>query len=123
MALSYTNPVWAGYFADPFVLRWNSDYFAYGTSESPREHERNGANPSVFEILCSQNLVDWTPAGAALVASQEDIRNAFWAPEVAAHDGRFFLYYSSAPVGQDELHRLRVAVADEPRGPFRPVGA
>lgn len=34
MALEYTNPVWPGYFADPFILRSGGTYFAYGTGES-----------------------------------------------------------------------------------------
>ena len=33
MAATYTNPVWPGYFADPFVLRVGKEYFAYGTGE------------------------------------------------------------------------------------------
>jgi GH43 family beta-xylosidase len=43
---------------------------------------------------------------------------AYWAPEVAEEAGRFYLYYSMATEAGDEHHRLRVATADSPGGPF-----
>ena len=119
--MTYTNPVWPGYFADPFVLRWRGEYFAYGTAETLERDARGSAQ--AFKILHSRDLVRWEPAGAALTLKSEEATRAYWAPEVAERDGRFFLYYSSAPAGRDELHRLRVAVADEPRGPFIDAGA
>jgi GH43 family beta-xylosidase len=32
------------------------------------------------------------------------------------------MFFSSAPEGRDELHRLRVATADDPQGPFHDAG-
>ena len=121
MTLTYKNPVWPGYFADPFVLRWRGEYFAYGTGETREPAAADGA--SIFAILHSRDLVHWERVGAAFAPRPSEERNAFWAPEVAERDGRFFLYYSTAPEGRDELHRLRVALADDPRGPFRDAGA
>lgn len=118
---TYTNPVWPGYFADPFVLRTRGEYFAYGTAET-LERAADGS-AQAFKILRSRDLVTWETAGAALAIPAPDSARAYWAPEVAEHDGRFFLYYSSAPAGRDELHRLRVAVASDPWGPFADVGA
>lgn len=120
MALTYQNPVWPGYFADPFVLRAGDDYYAYGTAET-LEVAPNGGTQA-FKILRSRDLVRWEPAGAALRLAPAESERAYWAPEVAAADSRYFLYYSSAPAGRDELHRLHVAVADTPTGPFRPSG-
>lgn len=112
----YQNPVWPGYFADPFVLRWRGEYFAYGTAASLER----GADETLraFQILRSPDLVSWKPAGAALPVPEPQAAHAFWAPEVAECSDRFFLYYSRAPAGTDEQHRLHVAVADEPTGPF-----
>src|SRR4051812_33116097 len=109
MAWTYQNPIWPGYFADPFVLRWRGEYFAYGTAEK-LERDETGATWA-FTILRSRNLQDWERAGHALPLAAEAAAQAFWAPEVAEHGGRFYLYYSSAPAGADELHRLHVAVA------------
>jgi beta-xylosidase len=120
MAWHYRNPVWPEYFADPFVLRWADSYYAYGTGE--RLTARDG-KPAAFAILRSSDLVAWEPLGGALFVDGGDIDHAFWAPEVAACDGKFFLYYSTAPAGRDELHRLRVAVAERPEGPFTDRGA
>ncbi len=120
MPLTYRNPVWPGYFADPFVLRWRGEYFAYGTAET-LERTASGA-ARAFKILRSRDLAHWEPAGAALELSGDESTRAYWAPEVAEQNGRFLLYYSSAPAGRDELHRLQVAVANDPAGPFTVAG-
>lgn len=120
MALSYRNPLWPGYFADPFVLKVGEAYYAYGTGES-LEPAADGA-ARAFTILQSPDLVHWTPAGAALEVPAGQREDAFWAPEVAAVDGRFFLYYSRAPAGRDEEHRLRVATASHPAEPYQDRG-
>jgi arabinan endo-1,5-alpha-L-arabinosidase len=44
----------------------------------------------------------------------------YWAPEVAEVDGRWFMYYSAGT--GDQGHRLRVAVAESPLGPFHDQG-
>jgi GH43 family beta-xylosidase len=113
------NPVWPGYFADPFVLRHQGVYYAYGTGE-PLGPGHASPAPTAFDILRSRDLARWEHVGAALSVPPGEVGHAFWAPEVAEHGDRFFLYYSSAPADQDELHRIRVAVADSPLGPFQP---
>ncbi len=120
MVLSFQNPVWPEYFADPFVLQWRGEYFAYGTGETAEINEAGEIR--AFKILRSSDLVRWSPAGAALVPTTEQRTHAFWAPEVAVHEGTFYLYYSSAPANRDELHRLRVATAQHPLGPFHDRG-
>jgi beta-xylosidase len=108
------GPVWDGYFADPFVLRLpEGGYVAYGTHPG-REDER------VFEALLSPDLVHWESAGAVLERLPESFGEDYWAPEVAFHDGAYWMYYS---VGRGiEGHHLRVARADRPEGPFRDLG-
>ena len=106
---TYTNPVYPGYFADPFVLRVDDEYFAYGTGSTPEGR--------VFEVLHSTDLVQWRSVGGALEPLADPTATTYWAPEVLAHDGRYFMYYS---VGEEDRHHvLRVAVADQPAGPFR----
>jgi GH43 family beta-xylosidase len=41
---------------------------------------------------------------------------------VAERDGRFYMYYSTATGEGDDGHRLRVAIADHPAGPFVDAG-
>ena len=52
MTLSYRNPVFPHYFADPFVLRVGREYWAYGTAP-PDERGRH------FPILRSNDLAHW----------------------------------------------------------------
>ena len=114
--MTYQNPVWAGYMADPFVLKWRGEYYAYGTGERQ-------ADGRVFPLLHSTDLAHWTSLGGALEPGNGAEQHAYWAPEVAERDGRFYLYYSSAGGAGDETHRLRVAVADHPAGPFHDTGS
>lgn len=115
---TYANPVHAGYFADPYVWRAGDRYCAIGTGPA----EAAGAvGPAVFPLLESPDLVSWQPAGQALRRPDAALGDAYWAPEVVAADGRWFLYYS---VGHgDRRHQLRVAVADAPLGPYEDVAA
>ena len=118
--LSYSNPVFDGYFADPAVLRTSrGDYYAYGTGHGP---ERDGRQ---FPVLHSSDFVHWTYVGGALPPLRPEGGEeftAYWAPEVAERDGRYYLYYSAATGHRDETHRLRVAVAGRPEGPFQDLG-
>jgi beta-xylosidase len=109
---TYANPVYHAYFADPFVLRHEGRYYAYGTVP---EHGRT------IPALASDDLISWRPLGDVLEPLGEPGADIYWAPEVAFCDGRFWMYYSAG--GEEgEAHRLRVATADEPQGPFRDTG-
>jgi arabinan endo-1,5-alpha-L-arabinosidase len=111
--LTYQNPVWPGYLADPFVLRVGSDYYVYGTgSDEGSRRQRDGR---VFPVLRSADLVHWTELGGALEPLPKSEQTAYWAPEVAERDGRFFMYYAADG-------KLRVARADDPAGPFHDLG-
>lgn len=93
--------------ADPHVLTWKGRYYAYGTTD-----------PRGFRAFVSDDLVHWTPAKGlsddGLVFSRGDGYGTreFWAPEVHAYKGRFYLFYSANRC-------CCVAVADSPLGPFR----
>lgn len=107
---TFTNPVYAGYFADPFVLEHDGAYYAYGTGEHARYDGR------AFEVLRSEDLVNWTSLGGALEPLDLPTAQDYWAPEVAHRDGRFYMYFS-AGLG-DKHHQVRVAVSERPEGPF-----
>jgi GH43 family beta-xylosidase len=105
------NPVYAGYLADPFVFRHDGDYYAIGTGPASDGLE--------FPMLRSSDFTHWEPIGFALERPQVD-GDCFWAPEIAFHEGRFFLYYS---VGKaDKGHHLRAAISQNPYGPYRDSG-
>src|SRR5688572_6026993 len=87
------QPVFPEYFADPFVWRVGGEYFAVGTGAMDAAGETRGAD-RVFELLRSDDLRRWHSAGHALVRPDESLGTTYWAPEVARHDGLFYLYYS-----------------------------
>ncbi|HEU4753099.1 MAG TPA: glycoside hydrolase family 43 protein, partial [Armatimonadota bacterium] len=110
---TYTNPLYDGDFPDPFVLRFNGRYYAYGTGFA---HDGR-----CFPMLTSEDLVRWEPRGGALERLDLPGTECYWAPEVAYHDGRFYLYYATGHEDNPD-HHLRVAVAEHPLGPWRDAG-
>lgn len=94
------------------MLRVDDGYLAYGTGAAP--------GGRAFEVLRSDDLVRWRSVGGALEPLAAAWATDYWAPEVAAADGRYFMYYSAGT--GDRGHLLRVAVAGAPEGPFRDQG-
>lgn len=112
MTRTYSNPVYDGYFADPFVLRVGEEYYAYGTGSI--------VDGRAFEVLRSRDLVAWESVGGALEPVEDAPGSDYWAPEVAYANGQYHLYYSVG--AEDRGHLIRVAVCDGPAGPFRDTG-
>ena len=110
---TYTNPVYTGSMPDPFVLRHKGVYYAFGTTGVERK-----ADGRIFTLLRSTNLVDWQELGGALTPPTLDRAFQYWAPEVAYHQGTFFLYYSMGGK-EEEKFELRVATSDQPQGPYK----
>lgn len=115
MAIVYQNPVYPNDFADPFVLQTRGRYYAYGTAAA-------GPDGRIFPVLRSDDLVKWERLTGALEPLKDPPGVSYWAPEVAEHNGRYYLFYSASTSQSDEHHRLRVAIADQPEGPFRDSG-
>lgn len=107
VVLEYENPLWDGYLADPQVLRTGGEYYAYGTGP-----EHGGRQ---FPVLHSKDFTHWEFVGNALETLADPKVKAYWAPEVAEKDGKFYLYYAGE-------YQMRVAVADHPAGPFKDTG-
>jgi beta-xylosidase len=118
---TYTNPVYSGYFADPFAWEHQGKYYAIGTGAPEAAGEVDKIDdPCVFPLLYSEDFVTWQFAGHALMRPGPALGDSFWAPEVAYCDGIFYLYYS---VGfEDKNHQLRVATSDRPLGPYQDIG-
>ena len=110
---SYTNPVHRN-LPDPHVIQHDGMYYAYGTN-APGEG---------YRVLSSPDLVHWTDRGFAYRKTERSFgKRHLWAPAVVEHDGAFYLFYSShGPIGGGkESHRISVARADSPLGPFEDI--
>ena len=75
----YLNPVLAGDYADPTVLKDGDDYYM--------THSSFDSAPGLL-IWHSRDLVNWRPLGNALT---KPLGTAF-AVDIAKHDGRYFIY-------------------------------
>src|SRR5438874_5052899 len=95
---TYTNPVLAGDYPDPSIIRVGKDYWATATSSE--------WGPQ-FPILHSRDLVNWKIVGAVFPKRPAWAVANFWAPEISEYQGRYFVYY----VGRKKDGPLSVAVA------------
>jgi beta-xylosidase len=104
--------------ADPDVLLDDGVYYLYATSRPGRG----------FTVWSSRDLVHWLPRGLAFDKTQHTwAQRDFWAPSVVKSGDRYLLYYNAqpkdAPAGSARAHRICVAEADNPLGPFKDVAA
>ena len=114
---TYTNPVMAGDYPDPSVIRVGGDYWAMVTTGGWAPH---------FSILHSSDLINWRVAGAVFQKPTAWIKDDFWAPEIIEDKGRFFDYYTArrndGPKKRGTLC-VAVATAPAPAGPYTDHGA
>lgn len=106
-------PVHPGDFADPFVLRAGSEYFAYATQ----------VKSTNVQVMSSGDLETWVHLGDALPELPAWAAPGFtWSPAVLARGERFVLYYT---VREPESGRqaISVATSDRPAGPFVDTGS
>jgi len=122
-SLTFANPVIDSDFPDPAILHASDGYYyVYAT-----QTERDGKWINL-QLARSRDLVAWEPLGDALPVKPGWASHTqdFWAPHVAEHDGRYFLYYSAKPdsaLTDDESGLcLAVATARRPEGPFTDIG-
>lgn len=91
---------------DPYIFKANGKYYIYATGMRG------------VETYVSDRLTDgWTYLGRTL---EEPGMAEFWAPCIIERDGVFYLYYSSVPVGTEDMHKqaIKVATSASPEGPF-----
>ncbi len=112
----YHNPVMAGDYPDPTVLRVGTDYWAMVTTGGWAPH---------FTILHSTDLVNWRAVGAVFQTQPAWAKGDFWAPELIADHDSFYLYYTARrDDGPNKKGTLCVAVATaaQPVGPWTDHG-
>jgi beta-xylosidase len=106
--MTYTNPVYANDFPDPFVLRVEKTYYAYAT---------NGGGNDI-QLARSSNLVDWSYLGNALGPLPAWASGGLtWAPEVAAVPSGFAMYYTARHTASGR-QCIGLAISKSAEGPF-----
>lgn len=102
---------------DPFVLRHDEEgcYYLYGTTDpDPWKGKAVG-----FDVYRSRDLVNWEGPFPAFRPDPDFWSDKnFWAPEVHAYKGRYYLFATFIAEGM--RRGTQILRADHPLGPFRP---
>jgi xylan 1,4-beta-xylosidase len=96
----FLNPVLAGEYPDPTVLRDGNDYYMTHTSLN---------NFPGLLIWHSTDLVNWAPIAHALSKNVGEI----WAPELVKHQGKYYIYFPAR-----DYHSTMVVTAERITGPW-----
>lgn len=107
----YTNPVQAGDYPDPSVIRVGKDYYATATSSE--------WGPE-FPILHSRDLVNWKTVGVVFPKRPEWSAGNYWAPEIWQENGTIYIFYVARRSGGPLC--IAVATAAKPTGPYTDHG-
>ena len=91
---------------DPYVIKSNGLYYMYAT------HVQG------VQLYVSEDMLNWQYQGFCY---QRQGHKEYWAPAVIEIEGKFYMYYSSIPNEETDVHqeRIAVAVSDTPKGPFQ----
>lgn len=102
---------------DPFIIQSEPGSFVlFGTTDP----NLWGGPATGFDCYTSADLVHWGGPIAAFRPPEGFWADTqFWAPEVHAHAGRFFLFAAFA-VSATHERGVAVLVSDDPIGPFEP---
>lgn len=95
---SFTNPLFAGDYPDPSILRDGNDYYIV--------HSSFEYYPGLT-IWHSSDMVNWKPIANAL----HQYVGSVWAPDLVKHNGKYFIYF---PVSNTNY----VVWADKIEGPW-----
>ena len=109
--VTYSNPVIAGDYPDPTILRVGQDYWASATTSEWAP---------VFPLFHSTDLVNWKLEGAVLPDAPAWSRGSYWAPELSEFRGTFYTYYTAR--NQEGTLCVAVATAKKPGGPYEDHG-
>lgn len=113
---TYRNPVVAGDYPDPSVMRVGEEFWAATTTGDWAPH---------FALLRSRDLVNWRKVGYVFQTRPAWAKGDFWAPELVNDGGRFFVFYvGRRDEGPKKRGTLCVAVASAaaPEGPYNDHG-
>ncbi|GAB3456731.1 family 43 glycosylhydrolase [Actinophytocola sediminis] len=109
----YTNPIKAQKGADPWLEYYQGNYYLVTTSWT-----------SVLTMRRSPTLAGLATAPSVQVWASDDASRCcnYWAPELRLANGRWYLYFSGGPAGEDYVRNQRTHVLEsagtDPLGPY-----
>ena len=96
----FQNPLFAGDYPDPTILRVGRDFYMTHTSY---------AYAPGLVVWHSRDLVNWTPI-SHVFQNTYDLNSEIWSPDLVEHEGRYYIYF---PMGG-----IFVVHAEHPSGPW-----
>ncbi|HEX8267491.1 MAG TPA: family 43 glycosylhydrolase [Pyrinomonadaceae bacterium] len=108
---TYRNPVQAGDYPDPSVIRVGKDYYATATSSE--------YGPE-YPILHSRDLINWNIVGVVFPKRPAWSVGNYWAPEIWQENGKIYIFYTARR--KDGPLCIAAATADKPTGPYTDHG-
>lgn len=107
----FANPVVAGDYPDPSVIRVGSDFYATATSSEWAPE---------FPLLHSRDLVNWEIVGNIFPQRPAWSVGNYWAPEIWQENGKFYVFYVARK--KDGPLCIAAATAEKPLGPYTDHG-
>ena len=99
---TYTNPIFAGDYPDPSILRDGEDFYLV--------HSSFEYYPGLL-IWHSTDLINWIPVANAL----HKYVGSVWAPDLVKYDGKYYIYFPASGTNY-------VVSADNMAGPWSDPG-
>ena len=126
VSASAQNPVVRDQFAaDPTARVFNGRVYLYPSHDipAPEGQRQDWFCMEDYHVFSSDNLTDWTDHGVVITQNAvpwvRPDSYSMWAPDCVSKNGKYYLYFPSAPKGEGRGFAIGVAVADRPEGPFR----
>ncbi|MBO5218107.1 MAG: glycoside hydrolase family 43 protein [Clostridia bacterium] len=114
MKFHITNPLDAGWYADPEARFYEGKYIIYVTHSLPFDDQHN------HSCFVSEDLTHWDKIENIIDMSGFPwAKRAIWAPTVEEKDGKYYYIFASNDVHEGDMGGLEIAVSDSPTGPFR----
>ncbi len=109
------NPILEGWYADPEAAVLDGRYWIYPTFSARYEQQ------TFLDAFSSTELVHWTKHERIIdTTSVAWAKRAMWAPAIAQHNGKYFLFFAANDIQNDtQLGGIGVGVSDNPAGPFK----
>ena len=111
--VSWSNPVFEGWYADPEGFVDGETIWVYPTSSLPYGEQ------TFLDAWSTKDLVHWERHPNVLSNEQAKwVWQAMWAPSVVKKDGLYYLFFAGNDVHEGEVGGIGVACSPKPEGPF-----
>ena len=109
-----SNPVIAGWYADPEATVFGKTFWIYPTYSAPYEQQ-------VFlDAFSSRDLGSWQKHARIIdTGAVRWAKKAVWAPAVIKKDSLYFLFFCANDVHPGEVGGIGIGVSSKPEGPFK----